>query len=103
MDSIGVLVHAVDLGAGSSFDHFPDDLVDDLLAGICQRRARWAGPTLVVAPDDRPSTSEISGEVGPDVTVLRGTAAQLCSLVAGRPAQRVTADAPPIPDLGPWL
>ena len=76
-----VMVHAVDLDAGPSFDDLPADFLEALVADVLGRR----GPEADVA--------------GP----LAGRAAYLTGRADGRTAGVTARDGGPTADLGPWL
>lgn len=108
-----VWVHAVDLDNGGSFDDFPAELVDALLAdvvGSWRRRLGPAGlPHLVLEPVDREHPVPVAepgtapGTAGGTVT-LRGTAAALTRWATGRGAAGVlTSDGGAVPPPPRWL
>lgn len=97
-----VMIHAVDLGAGVSFDDLPEgflhDLVDDVVAQRTAAVAEGGHPVLwlhdeagertwrIGEPDDPPASPE-----------ARGTAAELAAYLTGR------GDAGSAPALPRWL
>jgi maleylpyruvate isomerase len=102
-----VWVHAVDLGNDGTFDDFPEELVDALLAditGTWERRGKAgeAIPSLVLEPHDRDTAYGV-GDADTRKSI-RGTAARLAAWAAGRPAPGVvTVDGSPPPHAPRWL
>lgn len=102
-----VWVHAVDLGNGGSFDHFPHDLVDALLVDITgtwerRRKGGEAIGGLVLEPLDRKTVYEVGD--AETRRPIRGTAARLAAWAAGRPAGGVsTVDGTPPAPAPRWL
>jgi maleylpyruvate isomerase len=88
-----VLIHAVDLNAGTGFGDLPRDFLAELVTDITAKRT---GPALLVAPTDDDRTWR-TGD-GDPVTV-RGPLAELTAYLAGRPHR----DVKPAPALPPWL
>ncbi|MEU9834133.1 maleylpyruvate isomerase family mycothiol-dependent enzyme [Streptosporangium sp. NPDC048047] len=96
MRSREVWVHAVDLGAGASFDDFPPEFVDALLTDVMElRRRRGQEPSLTLAPVDRDRTWS-AGEPSPPLTA---PAARLAAWLTGRGAAPGGAPRDP----GRWL
>ena len=95
-----VWVHAVDLDNGGSFDDFPAELVDALLADVVGAWRRRPGPDgvppLVLEPTDReqavrvadpgtmPAGTAPAGTAPAGTVTLRGTAADLTRWATGR-------------------
>ncbi|GAA4686013.1 maleylpyruvate isomerase family mycothiol-dependent enzyme [Frondihabitans cladoniiphilus] len=97
-----VWIHAVDLANGASFDDFPAEFVDaviaDVLAAWGRRREGEGLPAFRLDPIDREATS------GDGPVVLRGRAAQLAAWASGRPwVGVVTADGSPVPVAPRWF
>lgn len=102
-------VHGVDLGAGSSFDDAPDEvvcaLIDDVFAGWT---AAGTAPRLVVVAEDAGvrwgscASNEVVADAPPVVTAT-GSVGALAGWLTGRcRAERVAFDGPE-PELPPWL
>jgi maleylpyruvate isomerase len=89
-----VLIHAVDLDAGTGFGDLPRDFLAALITDITAQRS---GPALLVAPTDDDRTWTVRGD-GPPVTA-RGPLAELTAYLAGRPHR----DVAPAPALPRWL
>ncbi|PUB26002.1 maleylpyruvate isomerase [Promicromonospora sp. AC04] len=120
-----VWVHAVDLDNGGSFDDFPPELLDALLADVVGAWRRRLGPdglpALVLEPVDREVTYALAPDgTAPDWTVpdgtvpdgtvpngtvtVRGTAADLTRWATGRGSRGlVTSDGAPVPEPPRWL
>lgn len=104
-----VWVHAVDLDNGGSFDDFPAELVDALLADVVGGWRRRLGPDglphLVLEPSDRDDAYPLVPDtVAPDGPVtLRGTAADLARWATGRGAAGVVASGGAVPPPLRWL
>ena len=101
-----VWLHAVDLDNGASYNHFPAELVDHLLADVLSTWRARAGadavPNFVLEPSDRDQPRRVR-DGDPDL-VLRGTAAALARWVTGRGFAGVaTADGSPVPISPRWL
>jgi maleylpyruvate isomerase len=101
-----VWLHAVDLDNGASYNHFPIELVDHLLADVLStwrgREGADAVPNFVLEPSDRDQPRRVR-DGDPDL-VLRGTAAALARWVTGRGSAGVaTADGSPVPPSPRWL
>ena len=90
-----VWVHAVDLDNGGSFDDFPAELVDALLADVVGAWRRRPGPDgvppLVLEPTDREQAVRVAdpgtmpaGTAPAGTVTLRGTAADLTRWATGR-------------------
>ncbi|MFI6902664.1 maleylpyruvate isomerase family mycothiol-dependent enzyme [Nonomuraea sp. NPDC050394] len=100
-------IHAVDLGAGGSFDDFPDGMVDALLSDVTTAMEnRPQGPALLLVPLDRARTWRVHPGGRPDegdlverVALVRGSAARLAAWLTGRGP----APEPGAPSIGPWL
>jgi maleylpyruvate isomerase len=103
-----VWVHAVDLDNGGSYDHFPAELVDRLLADALaswrRRLPATAIPALTLVRTDRAEPVDVGGTATP-ARVLRGTAADLAAWATGRGAAAdVTPDdGAPVPAPPRWL
>ncbi len=115
-----VWVHAVDLDSGGSFDDFPAELVDALLADVVGAWRRRLGPDglppLVLEPVDREVTHALASDgTTPDGTTpagtvtggtvtLRGTAADLTRWATGRgPAGVLAPGGGAVPAPPRWL
>ena len=101
-----VWIHGVDLGCGLSFDDFPADLVDDLLAdvtGLWERKGQ--GPSLALCPIDRKNVYRVMIG-GSRPTEVLGPASDLLRWVLGRgvsPGIRPGPGNDQLPELGRWL
>lgn len=105
-----VMVHAVDLGTGTTFADLPEgflhDLVDDIVLG---RTAAAAGPDghhpVLWLHDEAGERTWRIGEPGPDAPEVRGSAAQLAAYLAGRAegTPPATTDGAPAPVIPGWL
>ena len=98
-----VWVHAVDLGAGTTWGDLPADFLTALLDDVTSRRsAKGGGPSLVIAATDTGHTWKVTG-TGAPVPV----SAPLAGLAAYLTGRAGTADAgtaaPAAPVLPPWL
>ena len=97
-----VMVHAVDLDAGVTFDDLPRDFCAALVADIVAKRSAGGNPALVVVPTDHDGRWQVRGDSEP--VVVTGPLAQLTAWLAGRPHHGVaTDDGGPAPLLPPWL
>lgn len=100
-----VMVHAVDLDGGVSFDDLPADfLVGVLHDAAAKRSGAGDGPALeLVSTDDshRRRSWSVAG-VGAATTV-RGPLARLAAYLTGRAHTGLTADGGPVPTLPRWL
>lgn len=101
-----VMVHAVDLGAGTAFTDLPEgflaDLVDDVVA---KRSATPDHPALSLRSGERRwQIGGQPGQGGPEVSgPLAGVAAYLTGRADERRADLTTQDGAPVPDLPRWL
>lgn len=98
-----VMVHAVDLDAGVTFDDLPDDFCAALITDIVGRRSTAGNnPALDVAPEGVSDRWTVEGEGRP--VVVTGPLTQVAAYLAGRPFAGVaTESGEPAPDLPPWL
>lgn len=95
-----VLVHAVDLGTGLSFNDLPDDFNVALLQEITAKRSS----------EQQRLTAEPSGDdwmlnvTAPDPLTVHGSAADLAAWLAGRSqGTDLQTTGGVLPTLGPWL
>ncbi|WP_091082505.1 maleylpyruvate isomerase family mycothiol-dependent enzyme [Nonomuraea wenchangensis] len=96
-----VMVHAVDLGAGVTFDDLPADFLAALIADIAAKRAAAPGPALTLTASGG-GTWRIPGSGEP--VPLTGTLAGLAAYLSGRGSGGVTGEAGgPPPELPRWL
>ena len=90
-----VWVHAVDLNNGGTFEHFPPDLLDALLADVVGAWSRRAAaenlPTTVLEVTDRTDAVSMADRES-ETLIVRGSAAQLVGWATGR--QRAGVDLP---------
>ena len=87
-----VWVHAVDLDSGGSFDDFPPELLDALLADVIGAWRRRLGPDGLPPLELEPVDRERAVPVAEQGTVtLRGTAADLTWWATGRGGAGVVA------------
>jgi maleylpyruvate isomerase len=92
-----VMVHAVDLGTGVTFDDLPDDFLIALCGDITAKRtAAGDGPALVVQAGDTSWT--VAGQGDP--TTVTGSLAGVAAYLAGRGSEQLSAGAPRLPA---WL
>jgi len=109
MRSREVWLHAVDLDNGGSFDDFPQELLDHLIANVLstwRQRDAEGIPNLSLQPTDRadgrPPFALDPGR--PAAIVLHGTTAALAAWAAGRSDRGVTtADGSPAPAAPRWI
>lgn len=98
-----VMVHAVDLGAGTTFPDLPADFLTALADDIVAKRSSTAGtPALLLRPTDAGLPRHVAGGGEPTTTVV-APLAELVAYLAGRPAAVTTATGAPAPSLPPWL
>ncbi|HKX66872.1 MAG TPA: maleylpyruvate isomerase family mycothiol-dependent enzyme [Intrasporangium sp.] len=100
-----VMVHAVDLGSGTTFADLPEGFLRDLLDDITVKRSGTADhPPLMVREADGPGTWPVA-QPGPDAPQVSGALAQLAAYLAGRSdgSALATADGAPSPTLPRWL
>jgi maleylpyruvate isomerase len=90
-----VLVHAVDLNAGTGFGDLPRDFLAALVTDIVAKRRE---PALLLSPTDDDRTWQ-TGDGDPVPVLVRGPLAELTAYLAGRPFR----DVEPAPALPPWL
>ena len=96
-----VMVHAVDLDGGVTFDDLPADFLAALATDIVGKRSA-SGPAIRVAPSDTDQVWEFGAD-GVRTTVT-GPLAQVVAWLAGRSFHDVvTADGGPAPTLPRWL
>ena len=103
-----VWLHAVDLDGGASYDDFPAELVDHLLANVLSawrgRQAAEGIVNFVLAPTDRGALSGVGAVDDPNVTILRGTAIDLTRWATGRGILGITtATGAPVPVAPRWI
>lgn len=103
-----VWLHAVDLDSGGSYDDFPAEIIDHLLADVLSnwrgRQAAEGIPNFVLAPEDRPAPRAIGDLDDPQAIVLRGSAVNLSRWATGRGDSGVlTASGNPAPAAPRWL
>lgn len=102
-----VMVHAVDLDTGVTFDDLPPDFLASLGDDVVAKRGAAAGtpsagPALTVEADDADRRWDVAG-AGDPVRVT-GTLAGVTSYLSGRGADKVTApDGGDVPALPAWL
>lgn len=96
-----VMVHAVDLDGGVTFDDLPADFLVALASDIVAKRAS-GGDAFHVSADDTDQGWQFGAEGVP--TTVVGPLAQVVAWLAGRPHHDVTTtDGGPAPILPPWL
>jgi maleylpyruvate isomerase len=106
-----VMVHAVDLGAGVTFDDLPTDFLAELLHDAAGKRSREAdGPAVVLLSteptglvDGTPRSTAWPVVGSGDTVQVRGPIAQLAAYVTGREHVGLTTDGAPLPVLPRWL
>jgi maleylpyruvate isomerase len=93
-----VYIHAVDLGAGTTFADVPDGFLTALLDDVTGRRsALGGGPALAVAATDSGDSWEVAGTGAP--VPVSAPLADLAAYLTGRPAPGL----PAAPALPAWL
>jgi maleylpyruvate isomerase len=93
-----VYIHAVDLGAGTTFADLPDGFLSALLDDVTARRSvKGGGPALAVAATDTGDTWEVAGSGAP--VPVSAPLADLAAYLTGRPAPGLSA----APALPAWL
>ena len=103
-----VWLHAVDLDNGGSYNDFPPELIDHLIADVLSnwrgRHAAESIPNFVLSPDDRGEPRGIGEGDGPGAIVLHGSAVSLARWATGRGNSDVlTASGEPAPIAPRWL
>ncbi|HEX6055807.1 MAG TPA: maleylpyruvate isomerase family mycothiol-dependent enzyme [Intrasporangium sp.] len=100
-----VMVHAVDLGSGTTFADLPEGFLRDLLDDITVKRSGTADhPPLLLREADGPGTWLVAHS-SPDAPRLSGPLAELAAYLSGRSdgSTFATADGTPSPTLPRWL
>ena len=100
-----VMVHAVDLGSGTTFADLPEGFLRDLLDDITVKRSDTADhPPLLLREADGPGTWSVTHS-SPDAPRLSGPLAELAAYLSGRSdgSTLATADGTPSPTLPRWL
>ena len=93
-----VYIHAIDLGAGTQWQHLPAEFLAALLDDVTARRSsKGGGPALAVAATDTGHTWEVAG-TGAAIPVS-APLADLSAYLTGRPAPKLKA----APALPAWL
>jgi maleylpyruvate isomerase len=93
-----VYIHAVDLGAGTTWPDLPAEFLTELLDDVTSRRsANGGGPALVAAATDTGHTWEVAGAGAP--LPVSAPLADLAAYLTGRPAAGLKA----APALPAWL
>jgi maleylpyruvate isomerase len=93
-------LHAVDLDSGASYEEFPPEFVDVLLAFVVGNwRTAGAGDGLELVPDDRDAPILVSG---PAEVRLSGSAAALARWITGRGSDGIRSSTGSVPDPAPW-
>lgn len=103
-----VWIHAVDLNSGASFDDFPPNLIDHLLANVVSswrgRREAERMPNFVLTPSDRGGPKGVGTLDDADAVVVRGPAVDLTRWATGRSFLGVTlASGGPVPNAPRWI
>lgn len=106
MRSREVMVHAVDLNSGVTFNDLPADFLAALCDDIVGKRSgasgtEGAGPALVLSATDSDLSWDVAG-TGDPVNVS-GSLADLTSYLSGRGPAGVTAAGGNVPELPAWL
>ncbi|MGD0374965.1 MAG: maleylpyruvate isomerase family mycothiol-dependent enzyme [Streptosporangiaceae bacterium] len=98
-----VMVHAVDLGSGTTFADLPAAFLTALVGDVVVKRSASAnGPSVTVQATDTGGSWDING-TGERLTV-RGSLADVAGWLTGRPGGGIkTTDGTPIPLLPAWL
>jgi maleylpyruvate isomerase len=100
-----VMVHAVDLGSGTTFADLPEGVLRDLLDDITAKRSGTGDhPPLMLRETGGPGTWSVA-HPSPDAPQVSGPLAQLAAYLSGRSdgSTLVTADGAPSPNLPRWL
>ncbi|WP_353510995.1 maleylpyruvate isomerase family mycothiol-dependent enzyme [Intrasporangium sp.] len=100
-----VMVHAVDLGSGTTFADLPDGFLRDLLDDITVKRSGTANhPALTLHEADGPGTWSV-GHRGPVALEVTGPLAELAAYLAGRSdgSTLAASDGTRSPTLPRWL
>jgi maleylpyruvate isomerase len=104
-----VWIHAVDLGNGGDFAHFPVEFIDRLLGDIASTWSARAGvegaPSVVMLPTDR-AVVHLSGAQSPDQAdiAVEGLAVDLARWASGRGRGGVaTPTGEPVPAAPRWI
>ncbi len=93
-----VYIHAVDLGAGTTFANLPDEFLTALLDDVTARRsANGGGPALALAATDTGDSWGVAGTGAP--VPVSAPLADLAAYLTGRPADGL----PAAPALPAWL
>ena len=97
-----LLVHAVDLNAGPTFQDLPTDFLqalgDDIAA---QRSAAMSGPALILQPADHTRPWTVEGTGTP--TAVTGSLADVVAYLAGRESAVTGTTGTAAPQLPAWL
>lgn len=97
-----VAVHAVDLGAGVTFDELPDDLLEALVDDVAVRRSTVGRDPALRLHSTSGRTWTIDG--GGDRVDVTGTPAALARWLTGRAGGGLqTPEHRTLPSLTPWL
>lgn len=98
-----VMVHSVDLDAGTTFADLPVDFLVALLDDVVGRRStKRDGPALNLSSSDTAHTWRVTG-AGEPVSVT-GPVAELAAWLTGRTSKDLRSTASPgVPELPPWL
>lgn len=103
-----VWIHAVDLDSGSSFDDFPPNMIDHLLANVLSawrgRQATESIPNFVLSPTDRDIQKGVGTLDDPEAIRLSGTTANLTRWATGRGILGITVvSGEPVPSAPRWV
>lgn len=100
-----VMVHAVDLGSGTTFADLPEGFLRDLLDDITVKRSGTADhPPLLLREADGPGAWSVA-HPSPDAPQVSGPLAELAAYLSGRSdgSTLATTDGTPSPALPRWL
>lgn len=100
-----VMVHAVDLGTGTTFADLPEGFLRDLLDDITVKRSGTPDhPPLTLREADGPRTWSVA-HPSPDAPHVSGPLAELAAYLSGRSdgSTLTTTDGNPSPTLPRWL
>ncbi|WP_211591471.1 maleylpyruvate isomerase family mycothiol-dependent enzyme [Microbispora sp. H10836] len=94
-------VHAVDLGAGVTFEDLAEDLCAALLDDVAGRRSSLREDPALLLRDEAGRSWTVEGH-GVPMTVT-GSVHRLASWLTGRGGEGIRAESGPPPALTPWL
>lgn len=96
-----VMIHTVDLAAGTGFAGLPEDFLVRLTDEVVAKRASSPGPAATLLATDTGQTWRLAGDGHP--VGVSAPLAVLTAWLTGRPALPEPYTAFGLPDLPPWL